>query len=94
MMLKRNKNGKLRLVKAAKSRLESYFIEQMWGPGTERIEEIILWMPPLKRPPPFPPPALFSPLDLFKFLNNFHQYCDRGSLKIVFVSILCVKKRT
>ena len=77
-MMKKNKSGKLKIIKTAKARLEEYFIEQMWGTGIEQLEEIVLWMPPAQRPPLYPPPALMGQLQLFRFLNNFNQYCDRG----------------
>ncbi|KAK4302502.1 hypothetical protein Pmani_025409 [Petrolisthes manimaculis] len=77
-MMKQSKTGEKRLSKAARTRIESYYVERVWGEGSEFVEELVLWVPPPSRPPPFPPPALLSPHTLYQILSTFQIYCNRG----------------
>lgn len=77
-MLKQSKSGEKRLSKAARTRIETYYVERVWGEGSEFVEELVLWVPPSARPPPFPPPALLPPQTLFHILSTFQQFCNRG----------------
>lgn len=76
-MVKQSKSGEKRLTKAARNRIETYYVERVWGEGSEFVEELVLWVPPAGRPPPFPPPALLTPLQLFQLLGIFQQYCNK-----------------
>ncbi|XP_027218377.1 uncharacterized protein [Penaeus vannamei] len=76
-MVKQSKSGEKRLTKAARNRIETYYVERVWGEGSEFVEELVLWVPPAERPPPFPPPALLTPLQLFQLLGIFQQYCNK-----------------
>ncbi|KAK7079320.1 hypothetical protein SK128_021124 [Halocaridina rubra] len=76
-MVKQSKSGEKRLTKAARNRIETYYIERVWGEGSEFVEELILWIPPAGRPPPFPPPALLSPYELFQVMSVFQQYSSK-----------------
>nr|XP_053643662.1 uncharacterized protein LOC128696425 [Cherax quadricarinatus] len=77
-MVKQSKSGEKRLSKAARTRIETYYVERVWGEGSEFVEEMVLWIPPSARPPPFPPPALLTPLKLFQLLTIFQQYCNKA----------------
>ncbi|XP_066965914.1 uncharacterized protein [Macrobrachium rosenbergii] len=77
-MVKQSKSGEMRLTKAARHRIETYYVERVWGEGSEFVEELILWIPPDARPPPFPPPALLSPLQIFESLGVFKQYYTKA----------------
>ena len=79
-MLKVGKSGEKKLIKSGKTRLERYFVERVWGEGGELVEELILWIPPFPRPPPFPPPAIMKPLHMFHLIDIFKQYVNRGKI--------------
>lgn len=77
-MVKQSKTGEKRLSKAARTRIETYYVERVWGEGSEFVEELMLWVPPSTRPPPYPPPALLPPQTLFHILTTFQHFCNRG----------------
>ncbi|XP_050687974.1 uncharacterized protein LOC126981210 isoform X1 [Eriocheir sinensis] len=77
-MVKQSKTGEKRLSKAARTRIETYYVERAWGEGSEFVEELMLWVPPSARPPPYPPPALLPPQTLFHILTTFQHFCNRA----------------
>ena len=44
-LVKTGKYGELRLSKAGKSRLEGYYVDQIWGVGSNLVDELVLWSP-------------------------------------------------
>ncbi|XP_076066963.1 uncharacterized protein LOC143040184 [Oratosquilla oratoria] len=77
-MIKLSKAGEARLTRSARSRVETYYVERVWGEGAEYVEELVLWAIPSLRPPPFPPPAIMPPTQLYQLLDVFRLYCSRG----------------
>lgn len=52
--------GELRLSKAGRTRLEGYYVDQIWGVGANLVDELVLWSPLLLSTEPRPSVSCIS----------------------------------
>lgn len=44
-LVRTGRYGEIRLSKAGRSRLEGYYVDQIWGVGANLVDELVLWSP-------------------------------------------------